>query len=266
MNWYKKAKLDNEILLQANVMSKIPLWLSGIILSIISMSGISNLGEKILKYKEDNTRLSQEQKETLDSIARNESFLNQLKIDRENFLLQQKNTQQPKQPTMQPTRLEQQPKQNVSAPKTEISKVEKPKTEKAESLKTKKSKVNIDQIIKAIIEHEGLVDKQLPMRITNPTMRKWDTYLGFKLMNDDSKKPANRKNFLFLEDASQVPQAIKKQIQRYNSDYQTFGFHKPPTLKDAIKKFDQDKPQAKMTYIKNKFPSVDFNKSLEEYL
>lgn len=86
MNWYKQAKLSNEIILQAGLMSKIPLWLSGILLSIMAVSGVTNLAEKIQKYKEDNKSLSQQQKETLDAIASNKEFLRQLQNNRDAFL------------------------------------------------------------------------------------------------------------------------------------------------------------------------------------
>jgi spore germination cell wall hydrolase CwlJ-like protein len=131
MNWYKQAKLSNEIILQAGLMNTIPLWLSGILLSIMAVSGVTNLAEKIQKYKEDNKTLSQQQKETLDAISRDKEFLRQIQSDKEAFSKGQQgsvveNPMQPKpnQPTQTKEKLESdKPTQPTQTPQTPVKSV-----------------------------------------------------------------------------------------------------------------------------------------------
>jgi hypothetical protein len=125
---------------------------------------------------------------------------------------------------------------------------------------------SMTQIIVPLLEHEGLLEAQLPVRITHPVMRRWNTYLGFALDQDESKKPANRRNFLFLRNPADKPAAMAAQFARYNEDPNRFGLPPNPTLEQAIRVFDQENPGGKMRHISGQVDGVDFSRPLADYL
>ncbi len=115
-----------------------------------------------------------------------------------------------------------------------------------------------------IFQHEGLLPNQTPLRITNPTMRNWNTIHGFPI-DKTSPRPNNRKNFFFLQNVEDVPKAIRQQFVNYYTNPSKYQLSSNPTLAEAISKFDQERPQDKMKYIKNHLPDLNFNTSLKSY-
>jgi len=124
----------------------------------------------------------------------------------------------------------------------------------------------INDIISVMLEHENVIPGQTPARITHPNMRSWKTYQGFPTMTDDSKKPRDRRNFIFLKNPGDVPAAVKKQLSRYVSMPSRFGLPNNPTLGEAMLVFDQQNPRPKMEYMKSKLLTVDFSRPLADYL
>ena len=135
----------------------------------------------------------------------------------------------------------------------------------AEHVAQTQTQSNFDNILKLILKHEGLLPKQTPFRITNNTMRKWSTIHGFKI-DKSAIIPANRKNFIFLQKASDVPKAVKKQFQNYATKPARYGLPTNVTLKDALLKFDQTGASGKMKYLIKKIPNLDLNQPLISFL
>ena len=127
------------------------------------------------------------------------------------------------------------------------------------------SKTNFNDIIHTILKHESLVEGQTPFRITGPNMRKWNTIHGLKI-NKNPNAPKNRQNFIFLENPSEVPIAVKKQFENYAYNPQKYGLPYNPTLEDALKTFDQTGAKGKLNFLKKHFPFLDFSTPLTALL
>ena len=134
-----------------------------------------------------------------------------------------------------------------------------PITPKLESLNTP-----LNQITPLIIEHERLLPKQTPFRITNPIMRQWNTIHGFPI-DKTTPVPRNRRNFFFLQNPNDVPKAIEQQFRNYADRPSKYQLPNIPTLEDAIRKFDQENPDDKMEYIKTSLPNINFNQPLVNF-
>jgi hypothetical protein len=132
----------------------------------------------------------------------------------------------------------------------------------AESPTTKT--IGIDTIVKTIMQHEGLIPKQTPFRITNPTMRNWNKIHGFQI-DKTSPKPKGRENFIFLANADDVPKAIKKQLLNYVNNPARYGLSSSPSLKDALKVFDQSGLKGKLNFLQKTLPELDLNKPLLDF-
>ena len=122
-----------------------------------------------------------------------------------------------------------------------------------------------DNIVDEIINHEGLIDKQTPFRITNPEMKKWTKIHGYEIDNT-AKKPANRENFIFLKNSEDVPKAVKQQFIKYATTPNKYGLRNDVTLKDALNKFDQSGAKGKIEFLMKKFPNLDLNQPLKNML
>lgn len=129
---------------------------------------------------------------------------------------------------------------------------------KDKAINVNDSNFEIDDIVDAIIKHEGLIEGQTPFRITNPIMRKWNTIHGFEI-NKNANIPENRRNFIFLKNPNDVKKAVKQQILNYIKMPERYGLPNNPSLVQIIKVFDQSGSEGKIKYLQNKFPSLDLN-------
>ncbi|HUU89152.1 MAG TPA: hypothetical protein VMX17_15565 [Candidatus Glassbacteria bacterium] len=125
--------------------------------------------------------------------------------------------------------------------------------------------VSMDEFVNAIIQHEGLLPGQTPFRYTNQTMRRWDTIHGFPI-DKVSPRPSNRNNFIFLKNKEDVPKAVRKQFENYINFPQRYGWQRQPSIQQSISKFDQTGASGKMSFLKKKFPSIDFSQPLSTIL
>lgn len=130
-------------------------------------------------------------------------------------------------------------------------------------------KISLDDIVDAIIKHEGLVKGQTPFRITNPSMKNWNTIHGLEI-DKDTPKPVGRENFIFLKDASKVADAIKAQFKKYAKYPARYGFKGAPSLIDALAEFDQSGLSGKVAFILSRIPELngraDLDKPLTDYI
>jgi len=108
-----------------------------------------------------------------------------------------------------------------------------------------------DDFVSAILQHEGLLSGQTPFRITNDAMANWDTIHGFRV-NRRIVKPADRQNFIYLEDPKQVPLAVKEQFKKYADVPGNYGLPRNPTVAQAIAKFDQTGAKGKLKYLQDR--------------
>jgi len=128
-------------------------------------------------------------------------------------------------------------------------------------IQQKQAKIPIDEFIQLIINHEGVTGNQTPFRITNPDMKRWHTILGFPIYK--GPVPFFRKNFIHLKNPSDVKKAVKQQFIEYHENPSAYNLPPNPTLKDAIKKFDQSgTANDKIAYIKKHLPAFNENSSL----
>ena len=123
------------------------------------------------------------------------------------------------------------------------------------------SNIDIDTFVKLILAHENLIEGQTPFRYTSKAMRKWNTIHGYEIDNT-SNKPYDRRNFIFLKNPQDVPKAVKKQLSNYAFFPARYNLGENPTIEDAIKKFDQENPERKIKYLKEKIPEINLNISL----
>jgi len=124
---------------------------------------------------------------------------------------------------------------------------------------------DLNQIVKLIAKHEGLIEGQTPFRITSPEMRSWNKIHGF-VIDKDKPKPPDRKNFIFLENPEDVPKAIKQQLLNYATNPAKYGLKPNVSLKDALKKFDQSGVAGKLDYLQKNLPNLDINMPLSRFV
>ena len=126
-------------------------------------------------------------------------------------------------------------------------------------------KINFNGFISEILTHEGLIQGQTPFRYTSPKMREWNTIHGFPI-DKTSPIPHNRRNFIFLQNPNDVPNAVKKQFENYSNYPSRYGWNHEPTIKESIEKFDQTGALNKIKFLQNKFPSLNLNQPLKNIL
>jgi hypothetical protein len=118
----------------------------------------------------------------------------------------------------------------------------------------------LDTLTKATVDTEGLIPGQTPLRI-NPKNEYKNTIQGVPL-DKEIVKPADRKNFYFVK-PDRVKEVIKKQWRNYFKNPTKYGLSEDATLEDAIRLFDQQNPQNKINYLKQK--GIDVKKKLKEF-
>jgi hypothetical protein len=127
------------------------------------------------------------------------------------------------------------------------------------------SSVNLDEIVKVIIEHEGLIPGQTPFRYTSQEMKEWNDINGFAI-DKTSPKPLNRQNFIFLKNPQDVPKAVKAQLIKYIKNPSKYNLKSDPTIKQIIEKFDQTGAQDKIKYLLARLPDLDINAPFSRYI
>lgn len=127
------------------------------------------------------------------------------------------------------------------------------------------SDVDLQTIVQKIMQHEGLLPKQTPFRITNPSMRKWKTIHGF-VIDNTTPKPKGRENFIFLKNAEDVPKAIEAQLRRYALKPKQYGLKSTPSLEDALRVFDQSGVNGKLAFLRNAIPNLNTNMPLNSFI
>lgn len=89
-------------------------------------------------------------------------------------------------------------------------------------------------------------------------MRQWNHIYGFEVDKNNPKTP-HTKNFFYLKRSEDVVPAVKALFKKYVIKYND------PTLEKAIRIFDQEHPDAKMSFILRNMPSVDMKAKLSTY-
>jgi hypothetical protein len=220
-NWYIRYAINQELLKEAGWKENIATGLLAAILSVFSGSTIYAASLKNNVKPEELTKALQNQELVMQAKQMQNKTHNEVK------------------------------------PKTELTKPKAPNVvEKEVSSQTK-----IDEIVNAIIQHEGLMPKQTPFRITNPSMKNWTTIHGFKI-DRTTPKPKGRENFIYLVNASDVPKAIKKQLARYANNPARYNLSAKPSLKEALQVFDQTGVRGKLNFLQERFPSLNVNQTL----
>ena len=211
-NWYVKYAIAQDILREAGWKENM---LSSVMAAIIMILAGSSISVAAQKYNL--------KEETLQKALQNKELVTQAK-ELQPIIPPQK-TQEYKPKITQPTKKTAPVKENINV-----------------------AQPSIDEIVNLIIKHEGLLPKQTPFRITSPAMKNWDTILGFKV-NKNAVKPKGRENFIFLVNQEDVAKAIKKQFSNYATTPSKYEFESPPTLKDALAKFDHTGVEGKIQFM-----------------
>lgn len=115
-----------------------------------------------------------------------------------------------------------------------------------------------DRIVKLVLQHENLLPKQTPFRITNKEMGQWNHIYGFEVDKDNPKTPQT-KNFFYLKRSEDVVPAVKALFKKYVKKYND------PTLEKAIRIFDHEHPDAKISFILKNMPSINMKAHLSTY-
>ena len=105
----------------------------------------------------------------------------------------------------------------------------------------------VDTLTDISFQTEGLLPGQTPLRITNPTMRKWTTIQGVPI-DKSAVIPPDRQNFFFVR-PEQVKDVIHNQWKAYFKNPAKYGLSEESTLTDVIKKFDQTNPANKLNLL-----------------
>lgn len=117
-----------------------------------------------------------------------------------------------------------------------------------------------DVLTDATTSTEGLLPGQTPIRITSPAMRSWKNIQGVPVDNH-SDRPANRRNFFFVEPGREK-EVIKKQWQNYLNKPTRYGLSDDSTISDAVHKFDQENPQNKINHLEGQ--GIDTNMKIKD--
>lgn len=107
-----------------------------------------------------------------------------------------------------------------------------------------------DALTEVTIDTEGLMPGQTPIRITNDTMRGWETIQGIPVQYPEVV-PEDLKNF-FWTAPNQVPEVVKRQYQSYTDPgkWRQFNLTEESTVEDMIRTFDQQNPEEKIKRMK----------------
>lgn len=253
LNWYKTAKITEELLKEASLSEWIASGIMGAIIAVLTGSTI----------------IGAAQRHNISEETLNQALMNKPLVERVQQVIEQNQPSQPSQPIKDfKSPIQQLP--TLAPEETQMQKqVQKPITNKQvkQPIKNPKPKnsVQLSSLVNAMLQHEGLLPGQTPFRITSPKMRKWNSIYGFKI-DKTPNAPSNRRNFIFLENPAEVPLAVQKLLQRYYTMPERYGLKKNPTLADALKKFDQTGYKGKVSYLQTQIPNLDVNRPLQEFI
>jgi len=126
-----------------------------------------------------------------------------------------------------------------------------------------KANISLDDIVKIMLQHENLAPKQTPFRITNETMKNWNTIQGFEIdkvnPSYQERVKSRRQNFIFLKNPNDVYPAVVKQIKAYIANPAKYKLPQNFTIKDMIYKFDQSNASGKIDFIKKNMPNINLD-------
>lgn len=244
-NWYKTAKIAEELYRDASLKENLIEWLpAGLLSALLAvMAGFLTVGAAA----KSNNVSEQQLRDALnnkDLVAKVQAI-----TEKEMQEIKYKPLMEPKEPK----------KTNLIKQKPKTT--PKPHTNK----NVQQAEMSLDKVINAILQHEGLKQGQTPFRITHPSMRKWNNILGFPI-DKNPNAPVNRQNFLYLENPSHVPLAVKKQFENYAANPSHYGLGPNPSLEDALRKFDQTNVNSKISFLKARLPGLDTNQPLKNFL
>lgn len=255
-DWYKTAQTLDSLRKESSlkdIFTSIPMWLSVALVAILSGSAIQNTVEKY--------NLSQEQKNQLEYTVKNKAIMDRLQEGYETYkkthtYLPAKYTQLPKGlPIEEPS-----VRKDTSSLPTTTS----PKSHRQDA-EQQKIEVKLPIVVKHMVDHEGLVPHQTPFKITNPEMRKWTRIMGFPV-NKHPKAPRDRRNFFYLKNHQDVIPAVTKLLESYANNPEKYNLPDNPTLRQAIRKFDQTNATHKIRYLKEQIPDLDLDRPLSDFL
>lgn len=126
----------------------------------------------------------------------------------------------------------------------------------------KKYHYTFDDLVDAILYHEGVIPFQTPLKYsTDPTLRakmmKWNTVHGCEV--DKTIKKGNRKNFFFLKRQEDVPLVVKRQFIKYVTNPSQFSLPKNATIGQLIRYFDQSGADGKIKFLRDELDGFDEN-------
>lgn len=120
---------------------------------------------------------------------------------------------------------------------------------------------DLNDFVKAVIEHEGLEPGQTPFRITSPGMKNWtsmfDNTIRVKL-NPGAVKSKGRENFLYTQNPQDVNAAVAEQFKRYAQRNPKIS------VSDAVRTFDQTGAAGKLQYLAKK--GIDTRAQLQQLI
>jgi len=250
--WYREAQIIAALEKEAGWKENVQYGIMAAMVAVFFGSGIMNAAKK--------HNVSEEE---LSSALRNKDLVNQAKEIVQDVDPAQ-NTMSLGRPQMTPSpELRTSPTGSYGSPLPETVSEDTAKEIGQYEAQTNETAVplGIDDFVGALLEHEDLVEKQTPFRYTSKAMRRQNTIHGFEI-DKTSPRPKDRMNFIFLKNPEDVPKAVKRQLEKYMREPTRYNLSPKPTIEEALKKFDQDKPEGKMKYLKQQFPKVNFKASL----
>jgi len=114
----------------------------------------------------------------------------------------------------------------------------------AEALKKRNNAAG--ELAALMVRHEGLVEKQTPFRITDPSMEKWTSMFDSTIrapLDPKAKKPKGREKFLFVPEGGDVPGMVQEQMRRYSERNPKWS------LAQGVEKFDQTGAKGKLKFL-----------------
>lgn len=248
-DWYKKAQMFDSLRKEAglkDVFKNIPLWLSFALVAILSGSAIENT---VKQYN-----LSEQQRIQLEETMKNKELMNKIHDTYQNIQIDYQpevKANPVSSPHIEQNQQNQQNQQNEQRDLPKSRPVGQP--------------VKLNTIVAHMLKHENLLPHQTPFRITNKEMRRWNKIMGFPV-NKQPNAPPNRKNFIFLKNHQDVVPAVTKLLENYANDPGRYGLPNNPTLRQAIKKFDQTNSIYKIKFLKEEIPHLNIDKPLKDFL